>query len=352
MPTGLPIGVFIALQLGGLAFFVALAVAGFVRLGGLGDVPDSRSAHGRTTPTAGGLGVVAGVGAAVLAGTLFHAELLFPQPGSAAKLASVLACSFALGVLGLVDDRHVVPTRWKFGLIILVCAYAATSVGTVTMLPFGDDHIYLLWWSALGGTVLWLFVVTNAVNFIDGINGLMGGAMTMASGTLALVAMRVGAPVTALLAGSLAAAVAGFLPYNLRRRAAVFCGDSGSLPTGFLYAAAVLMLVHEQPELKLLYAGPLLILPLLTDVLITLVLKPLRGLALTAPHATHLYQRAARAARSHLKVSAVFVGLTGLMALLVNHALMRGTLGSLPGMLMLAGLFACAYAAAHMFLPD
>ena len=352
MPSGVPLPVFLSLQLGGLALFVSLAVAGFARLGGLGDVPDARSSHARTTPTGGGLGVLAGVGAAVLAAVIFHAEAVFAQPGTAAKLASLLASAFAVGVIGLVDDRFVVPTGLKFGLIGLICLYAVVSIGAVNMLPFADDHIYLLWWSALIGTVLWMFVTVNAVNFIDGINGLMAGAMALASGTLALVALRTGAPATALLSGALATALCGLLPYNLRRRAAVFSGDVGSLPTGLLYAGAVLMLVHEQPEMRLLYAGPLLILPVLADVLLTLLLKPARGLALTAPHATHIYQRAARAVGSHVTVSAVYIGLVGLLALLVNHALGRGTLGSVSGLFMLSGLMACAYAVAHLNLPD
>lgn len=351
MPTA-PIEVFLALQLGGVAFFVSLAVAGFARLGGLGDIPDRRSAHSRTVPTAGGLGIVAGVGAGTLVAALFHAELLFAQPGVAAKTAAVLASVFAMGVIGLLDDRAALPVRGRFTLIVLVALYTVWSVGSVTMLPFGADHIYLLWWSALAGSVLWVFVVTNAVNFMDGINGFMGATMAVASGALCMIALRVNAPVTALLAGTLAASLLGFLPYNLRNRAAVFSGDTGSLPTGFLYAAAVLMLVHEQPELRLLYAGPLLILPLLADVLLTLVLKPLRGLRFTAPHATHIYQRMARQAGRHLPVTALFTGLTGGLALLVSHALERGTLGSVAGLAMMSGLFACLYAAVSTNLPD
>ena len=348
----LPIGQFIALQLGGIALFVSLAVTGFARLGGLGDVPDARSAHARTTPTAGGLGILAGIGAAMICAALFHADAVFALPGSAVKLSSLLACAFALGILGVVDDRVVVPTKLKFGLIALIGLYAAWSVGSVTMLPFGNDHIYLLWWSALGGTVLWLFVVANAVNFMDGTNGLMGGTMALANAALCAVALRVGAPVTAVLCGVSAAALLGFLPYNARRRAAVFCGDCGSLPVGFLYAGAVLMLVTEQPELRLLYAGPLLVLPLLADVLLTLALKPVRGLGFTAPHATHIYQRLARAWGSHLAVASVYFGLVGIMAMLVIHALTRGTLGSMLGLFMMSGLAACAYAAAHISLPD
>ena len=340
------LGAFIALQIGGLALFVSLAVTGFARLGGLGDVPDGRSAHSRTTPTAGGLGIVAGVGAAFLAAALFHADTLFAQPGTAQKLASLTAIAFALGLLGLVDDRIVVPTRLKFGLILLLSLFAANAVGSVTMLPFGKDHIYLLWWSGLAGTALWLFTVTNAVNFMDGINGLIGGSLAVASGALCALSVKAGAPVTALMSGAVCAALTGFLPYNFRVKAAVFCGDCGSLTAGFLYAASVLMLVHEQPEMRLLYAGPLLVMPLLADVLLTLARKPFVGIRLTAPHSTHVYQRAARTIGSHVVISLIYAGLAVLLAGLVHHAFGRGTLGSMLGLGMISGMFAALYAVA------
>ena len=135
----------------------------------------------------------------------------------------------------------------------------------------------------------------------------------------------------------------GFLPYNFRPKAAVFCGDCGSLPTGFLYAAAVLMLVSEQPELRLLYAGPLLVLPLLSDVLLTLVRKPFNGIPLTAPHSTHAYQRWARASGSHMLVSGCYLAMGLGFATLVAFAFDRGTLGSMSGLALLSGLCVCLY---------
>lgn len=341
-----------AIQIMGLAFCVSLAVTGFARLGGLGDVPDHRSSHARVTPTAGGLGIIAGLGAGLLVAGLFHQERLFAQPGSAEKLASLLSLTFGIGILGLLDDRYVLSSRLKFGLILLVSLLAVNALGSVTMLPFRNDHIYLLWWSGLGGTVLWLFTVTNGVNFMDGINGLFGSSMAIASAGLCALAVKAGAPVTALVSGTLAASLLGFLPYNLRSRASAFSGDCGSLPTAFLYAGLVLFLVHEQPELRLLYAGPLLIMPLLADVLITLVRKPLKGIPLTASHNTHLYQRWARKYGGHVLVSLLYALLSVMMVVLVHNAFDRGTLGSLTGFALVSGLFVCLYLVRSAFLPD
>ena len=60
------------------------------------------------------------------------------------------------------------------------------------------------------------------------------------------------------------------MPYNFRKKAQIFCGDVGSLLTGFIFAVASLMLVKEVPELPFLYVGPILLLPFLADILMTL----------------------------------------------------------------------------------
>ena len=351
MLTEISLGGFIALQLGGVALFVSLAVTGFARLGGLGDIPDDRSAHARTTPTAGGLGIIAGIGAALVLAVSYHGDVLFGSGSFAPALASLLVCAFALGIMGVIDDRIVVPTTLKFCVISSIGLYTVWVFGPVSELPIGRRYCEIPIWLGVIGTVLWIFVVTNAVNFMDGINGLFGSTMTLALMIVCLVAIAADAPVTATLTGVTAAAILGFLPYNFRKRAAIFCGDCGSLPVGFLYAASILLLLREQPDLPLLYIGPLLIMPLLADVLLTLLLKPFRGLGFTAPHATHIYQRAARAFGNPLPVTLLYTASIGVMALWVNEALKRGTIGSFAELSFVVMVFALAYAVLNRLLP-
>jgi UDP-N-acetylmuramyl pentapeptide phosphotransferase/UDP-N-acetylglucosamine-1-phosphate transferase len=342
----------IALQIAGVAFFVSLSVTGFASLGGLGDIPDHRSSHARVTPTGGGLGIIAGIGAGVLLAGLFYQDRIFAQFGSAQRLASLMSLTFAVAFLGLLDDRYVLSSKLKFGIIFLLSVCGAVAVGPVTRLPMGEGYLHLLWGAGLAGTVLWLFTVTNAVNFIDGINGLFGLSLAIASAALCALALKVGAPVTALIAMALAASLLGFLPYNLRNKAAVFSGDCGSLGAAFLYAGAVLLLVREQPHAPLLYAGPLLILPLLTDVLLTLVRKPKKGLALLAPHNTHIYQRWARLRGNHVTVSLIYGIMAAFMAILVHEAFGVGTLGSLAAFGITVGVFVGLYLIRSATLPD
>lgn len=342
----------IALQLAAIAFSVSLAVTGFSRLGGLGDIPDHRSSHAYITPTAGGIGIMAGIGAALLTAALFYSDIFFARPGSVEKLASCLSLTFAMSFLGLVDDRFDLRPSIKFPIILLICVFACVLIGSVSMLPYRGDHIYLLWWSALAGSVLWVFTVTNAVNFSDGINGMFATTLGIASAGLCALALRVGAPVTALISGVLTAALMGFLPYNFRKRAAIFSGDCGSLGAAFLYASAVLYLIYEQPEMRLLYAGPLLILPILTDILLTLLRKPFMGIALSAPHNFHIFQRWARKRGGHRMISLYYGLATVFMVFVVHEAYGRGTIGSMSGLALMVGLFVCLYAALSSWLPD
>jgi len=127
---------------------------------------------------------------------------------------------------------------------------------------------------------------------MDGANGFMGSFMFIASLALTMLAMTVGAMTAAILVGALTFGLLGFLPYNFRAKAQIFCGDVGSLLVGFIFAIASLLLVKEAPDFRLLYVGPILLLPFLADVLMTMLsrLKRKENL-LKTPHPQRLEPR-------------------------------------------------------------
>jgi len=178
----------------------------------------------------------------------------------------------------------------------------------------------------------------NGVNFMDGANGFMGSFMLIASLALMMLAMTLGAMTAAILAGALCFGLLGFLPYNFRRNAEIFCGDVGSLLAGFIFAIASLMLVKEVPELPLLYVGPILLLPFLADILMTLGSRAKRRENIFAAHSTHLYQRLIRSGWSHAKVSFAYAGAGLLCANIAVFAVFNGVIGSLWMLLLLAFL--------------
>jgi UDP-GlcNAc:undecaprenyl-phosphate GlcNAc-1-phosphate transferase len=247
------------------------------------DHPVERSSHTVPTPKGGGVGIVAGFAAGML---------ILAWRGAAPGAHPVVAASAALllGVVSYFDDLF----DWPF-----VAKLGAQAAAALAMMASG----VLLSHLALPGGVLlvlaphgvvtlcltlgWFLFVTNAVNFMDGLNGLASGCVG-----LAMLALLVGAGSgTASQAAVLLAAILGFLPFNYPR-ARIFMGDVGSQVCGLL-AAGVALLAAPQPHISLVV--PLALLPLLLDAGFTLVRRARQGARLTQAHRGHLYQVAHRA---------------------------------------------------------
>lgn len=313
-----------------LAWLVCFGVAALtaslgvwaVSLSGPVQAPNGRSSHRKPTPVSGGLGVALGVGAGLTAAltaamtpwlmdALGAMGAVIPGTPELIRLAGVVALAGLIGALGGVDDVVEVPARLKFaiiaGLSVALAAVAGPAQTLSWFTPSGDTLPYAI---ALAGSALWIFTVVNAVNFMDGANGLVGGAGAAATLGLAAMAAVTGGGaggtgalmVVVLGALALAGGVAGFLPWNARRRARVFMGDAGSLFIGALFAALALMYVNAAP-VGGVYLAPILAMPLLADVLLTLAQRARRGAPLLSPHRDHAYQHRLRAGMSHPRVA-------------------------------------------------
>ena len=304
------------IQVGVLAFLTSLAVSGFMAIAGLGDASDGRSAHSGTIPTSGGVCVLAGMGVALCA-----MALLFPDLNLPLGFVSVMSLLFAIGMLGLVDDALTLGAKTKFGIMILICAAAVWLIGVPTNLPFLNAPLALPPVVGFIGAILWVFVVMNAVNFMDGANGMMGLSLAIANVGLFGAGLIGGSATTLLLSGLSLMIILGFLPYNAQQKAKIFGGDVGSLSLSFLFAVAVLYLIKETPDQTLHLVGPILILPILTDVLMTLIRRARNRDNLLQAHNTHLYQRLIQRGFNHLTVSWFYA----LAALLCANIVVIGT---------------------------
>ncbi len=307
----------ILLHLAGFAFFVSLAISGLVVFCGPADRPGPRSAHVEVVPRSGGLGVIAGLGAGLLALALYY-----PNFGAQNALAALVALFFGVGFLGFSDDLLGLGARFKFLLILLLAIALVGTIGPPTNFPTLMGALPIPWILGFVGAVLWVFVMTNAVNFMDGANGLMALTMAVAFLGLALIGYFAHASLTMILSVLMLAALLGFLPYNLKTKAQVFAGDVGSLVVGFVYAGAGLLLVRETDGAGFLYVGPLLVLPLLADVFLTLLLRAIMGENLLTAHCQHLYQRLIFSGRSHLFVTWLY-GMASLLVLAVSLVAVR-----------------------------
>ncbi len=334
-------------QIGALAFFGSLAVSGFMSAAGLGDASDGRSAHTGTIPTSGGVGILAGMGLALCA-----IGLIFPGLNLPSGFAPLMALLFAIGMLGLVDDLLTLGAKTKFSLMLIICAAAVWLIGPPDVLPFFGKPIQLPIIFGFLGAVLWIFVVMNAVNFMDGANGMMGLSLTIANFALFGMGLIGGSATTLLLSGLSLMVIFGFLPYNLRKTASLFAGDVGSLSLSFLFAVTVLYLIKETPKSTYHLVGPVLILPILTDVLLTMIRRVRDKDDLMAAHNKHLYQRLIRNGIGHLKVS-WFYALAGLLcANVVVIGAPRGWFNTFDIPMMMVGAMTAAYFLISRSLTD
>jgi UDP-GlcNAc:undecaprenyl-phosphate GlcNAc-1-phosphate transferase len=207
-----------------------------VRLGAI-DQPDDRRIHTEPTPRYGGLAIAAAVlGVAWLARAL---------PGPAAALDSrpllgLTCAAVPILALGLVDDRRSVPPLVK--LVVQACAAL-----TLTVFGYGVPMLT----NPLGPpiasgpfnvplTLAWVLVVTNAVNLIDGLDGLASGMVVIACGALWLAARMHADFYVMFFAALLIGACTGFLRWNFPP-ARVFMGDTGSQFLGLTLAAVSLL---------------------------------------------------------------------------------------------------------------
>lgn len=207
------------------------------------DKPSRRKVHISNIPRSGGIAIYLGFLVAVLFGLLFLGGVRGSVINSRPILGILLGGSVVL-LTGLLDDIYRLKPWFKLLMQLLgagVAIYFGIEINFVSN-PF--NGLMPLGFVAIPLTLLWLVGMTNAINLIDGLDGLAAGVTSISAGTLFLVALRTHQLGAALLMVALAGAALGFLRYNFNP-ASVFLGDSGSYFLGFVLAAASIIGVFK-----------------------------------------------------------------------------------------------------------
>lgn len=203
---------------------------------------------------------------------------------------------------GVVDDVLGLRAVLKLAVLTAVgVGVAYAGVRPDVFAPWPGLELPMPVWLAISGSALWLVVVMNAVNFMDGANGLAMGMAAIASAGLAICSALLGRWDCAVTAGALTGALCGFLVWNVSGR--LFAGDAGALFVGAVLGGIGLEIVRLRPDLVLV--PPILMLPFLSDVLLTLVWRAKHGKKLFEAHRDHSYQIAIKAGLQHWQVSSV-----------------------------------------------
>lgn len=285
-----------------LAFLLALVVALFVtpwvrkvafKIGAV-DQPDQRKVHSKIMPRMGGLAVYI----AFAVGALLTQQL-------DNRLIGLLVGGLIIVSLGILDDTRGLPAKVK--LVGQIAAAAA-------VIPFGiqvdfitnplNGHLVHLGAWGIPVTIFWIISVTNALNLIDGLDGLAGGTSFIAALTLAAVTWQqayllggLGMDVVSL-ALILAAAILGFLRHNFYP-AKIFLGDTGSMFLGYaLGTLAVMGVAKAATAISVIIPMVILGIPLL-DVFFAILRRYQSQRPIFQPDKEHLHHRMMALGLSH-----------------------------------------------------
>ena len=265
------------------------------------DTPDARKAHDRPTPKGGGVGIVAAflVGVAVL-----YVFASFSRLANSYFIGLIVA-AFAIAVVSFADDL------WNFPFTVKLAAQiGAASAALISGLYV---HVFNLPGIGLVGTPLlgmgitlgWILFTTNALNFIDGLNGLAAGVTLIASLVLAVIGALSGGWFVYFASLLLASGVIGFLPFNFPT-ARIFMGDVGSQFCGFVLAMLGVAASRFETTPLSFTLVPMLLSGVLYDVAFTLLRRASAHENLTQPHRGHLYQLAHRTGLSAPTVTLLY----------------------------------------------
>jgi len=277
-----------------------------VRLGAL-DVPTERKVHSHSIPRCGGLAIFAAFFVALALSTLFMTKV------SNLLIMDREITSFLFGMLvvfgvGLFDDFHRLGHRVKFLFQIIgasVAFWGGLRIGKVAF--FGMSFEF--GWMSYFVTVFWFLLFINAINLIDGLDGLAAGICFFVAIVMILIALYADDFYTPLFFAALAGALLGFLRFNFSP-ASIFMGDGGSYFLG--YALAGLALIGSyKTQMSATIMIPLVALGVpIFDVILSPVRRFMRGRSLFSPDRSHIHHRLIAMGLTTQRAVIVFYGIT------------------------------------------
>ena len=304
------------------------------------DVPkDARRMHKHPIPRMGGL--------AIFFGFILSVLLFMPLNE---QLRGMLLGGVLIVVLGIFDDIYALPAKPKFLVQILAALIAVYAGNKVEFLSnpniFSSEPYWELGWFAIPFSVLWIVGITNAVNLIDGLDGLACGVSTISSTTLLVIALTVAEPDVAILMAALAGACLGFLPYNLNP-AKIFMGDTGSTFLGFILATVSIQGLFKV-HMIISFAVPFLMLGLpIFDTCFAILRRVSKGQSPMAPDRGHIHHRLIDMGFSQKQTVAVLYVISAILGL---SAVVLTTSGIVKAMLFLLALCVAGGIAGMLYL--
>lgn len=247
------------------------------------DSIDARKIHKGQISRFGGLAIF-------IAFVIVGGYAVFPSLGTVVNKWLYIAALFVAFLTGFADDVKRVKARYKLVLQLVAAvlvAFSGLTVKAVSIYTFGWFHLGIFSYII---TIIWVVAFMNAINLIDGMDGLSTGVVLIANVFIFIVSAMTGNYLVMSLAAILGGAILGFYVFNFPP-ARIFLGDGGAYFIGFVYATLPLMGVHKTVVLTLFLVPLVLLLVPLADVIQVMLNRYRRGQNIFFPDKTHLHHR-------------------------------------------------------------
>ena len=306
------------------------------------DVPkDERRMHKVPIPRMGGLAIFLG---------FIISVLLFVDVDD--QMKGILLGSVIIVVMGIIDDITPLRASLKFVIQILAALIPVYYGVQITCVSnpnlFSDNPYWNFGWLSIPITVIWIVGLTNAVNLIDGLDGLAIGVSSISALTMLAIAILVAEPQVAVIMAALVGACIGFMPYNMNP-AKIFMGDTGSTFLGYILACITIQGLFKFYAV-ISFVVPFLILGLpIFDTMFAIIRRISHGQNPMAPDRSHVHHRLIDMGLNQKQAVAVLYVISAILGL---SAVVLATSGEIKAILCLMALIiVCLIAVRVIFLP-
>lgn len=270
---------------------------------GATDKPEDRKVHSKIMPRLGGLAIYIG----------FITGYLILRPEDQYALPIIIGSGVIL-LTGMADDIFQLSAKWKFvGQIAaaLIVVLGGVKINFINI-PFFDTELKFGLLS-IPITILWIVGITNAINFIDGLDGLAAGVCTIGLATIGFMAMLKGDIFVMTLAMIVLVSSLGFLYYNFHP-AKIFMGDTGSLFLGYIISVLALLGFKNVTMVSLVIPFIILGVPI-SDTFFAILRRYKNKSPLSAPDKSHLHHCLLRAGFSHKQTVIIIYAMAAMFSL-------------------------------------
>lgn len=262
-------------------------------------VPGNRHVHKTITPRVGGLAIVS----SFMIGSMFFIN-------GDTQVNALLIGGTIIALCGALDDLIEMSAKYKL-LFQIIAALVIIFYGNITLSDITIPGVFSIQFGYLNSfvTLIWIIAICNAINLVDGLDGLCGGLSIIILMTILMLSYIQGRLDIVLISILLIGSIFGFLFYNFHP-ASVFMGDTGSLFIGFMIACLSLMGFKSSTFLTL---GPslfILAVPII-DTLLSILRRKIKGVPIMSPDKEHLHHTLMyKFHLSHMKTVIVIYGIT------------------------------------------